>query len=577
MGDAEALGTYAAVVALGQAGLALSAHFRARVQAAAQAHDESDRVRRVLREWAPLLLLCAGAVVGAALLAQAIADVFFGPEYEGAATLIRFVAVSASAQLMLDVVHGLLTVLGLRRQMIFTASLGAVATIAMLALLVPALGPVGRPFSTAVAATVRRRGLICFRELRSKGQGGGQRIKVDVHHQIRWSRYKGRVFSALHRIADADADVDVRFLQIADTDSDRAGLGGVDLSYHRYPHELLFPGAYDTIPRTTLMWTLFDRVYRSDADVVAIAGYDRPEHWAMLAAAILSRKRRAVFCDSTLLDGARCTVKRLLKRWFFARCDAFLAYGSRSAALLRYHGARDDDVFEPCQAAALPDAYSVLDALEARTRGRDSAGPDLYVGRLASEKSLPTLLEAFASIVSTHPGSRLTVVGSGPERSALEASALGMGIGGAVRFTGALDGPDLAAEYSRASVLVLPSMSEPWGLVVNEALPLRLSGRRERPVRLRARARRHGETGYAFRGGDPADLAIKLAAILDDPRDVAEVADRRCQRRVAPFTPDQAAMRILEGCRHAVRARRRRPVEELCAVYEPPAPLAASE
>ena len=150
LGDPVALGTYAAVVAVGQAGLAVSAHFKARVQAVA--HAGSNARRLILAETAPLLGVCAAAIVGAALLAEPAAAVLFGPDFPGAADLLRVVAVSASAQLILDVVHGLLTVLGRRRELVVTASIGAITTVAMLALLVPPFGPVGAAFATAVAA-----------------------------------------------------------------------------------------------------------------------------------------------------------------------------------------------------------------------------------------------------------------------------------------------------------------------------------------------------------------------------------------------------------------------------------------
>ena len=151
LGDPVALGTYAAVVAVGQAGLALSAHFKSRVQAAA--HPGTDTRRRVAAECAPLLGLCATAIIGAVFLAEPVAAALFGPEFPGSADLLRVVAFSASAQLVLDVVHGLLMVLGLRRQLVLTASIGAVTTLALLAVLVPPFGPIGAALATAVAAS----------------------------------------------------------------------------------------------------------------------------------------------------------------------------------------------------------------------------------------------------------------------------------------------------------------------------------------------------------------------------------------------------------------------------------------
>src|SRR3546814_20666764 len=81
----------------------------------------------------------------------------------------------------------------------------------------------------------------------------------------------------------------------------------------------------------------------------------------------------------------------------------------------------------------------------------------LYVGRVSVEKNI----EAFLG--SSHPGSKI-VVGDGPAREWL------MRRYPEVRFPGALHGPALAAAYAGADVLVFPSMTDPYGLVMIAAL-----------------------------------------------------------------------------------------------------------
>lgn len=81
----------------------------------------------------------------------------------------------------------------------------------------------------------------------------------------------------------------------------------------------------------------------------------------------------------------------------------------------------------------------------------------LYVGRVAVEKNV----RAFLS--NEHPGTKI-VVGDGPARAALEAefpSAI---------FMGALFGADLAGAYAAADVMVFPSRTDTFGLVMIEAL-----------------------------------------------------------------------------------------------------------
>jgi glycosyltransferase involved in cell wall biosynthesis len=81
----------------------------------------------------------------------------------------------------------------------------------------------------------------------------------------------------------------------------------------------------------------------------------------------------------------------------------------------------------------------------------------LYVGRVAVEKNI----EAF--LAGTHPGSKV-VVGDGPAREALQRRYP------QAHFLGALKGNTLAAAYATADVLVFPSRTDTFGLVIIEAL-----------------------------------------------------------------------------------------------------------
>jgi glycosyltransferase involved in cell wall biosynthesis len=96
------------------------------------------------------------------------------------------------------------------------------------------------------------------------------------------------------------------------------------------------------------------------------------------------------------------------------------------------------------------------------------AGPDdvvvLCVGRLAPEKNLGTLLEAFDAMHLTHPGMRLVLVGDGPMRPALSARCPH------AVFAGQRSGADLAAHYASGDLLLFPSLTETFGNVTPEAL-----------------------------------------------------------------------------------------------------------
>ncbi|MGK6324531.1 glycosyltransferase family 4 protein [Sphingomonas sp. DT-51] len=148
-------------------------------------------------------------------------------------------------------------------------------------------------------------------------------------------------------------------------------------------------------------------------------------------------------------------------RWFHAPAAAVLASTATIERTLRAHGLtrvrrwgrgvgpafRPDGAVEPRMAAA----RAAVDA------GAGGAPVLLHVGRVAVEKNIESFLAADV------PGTKV-VVGDGPARAALERrfpDAL---------FLGALFGDDLAAAYRAADVLVFPSRTDTFGLVMIEAL-----------------------------------------------------------------------------------------------------------
>lgn len=84
----------------------------------------------------------------------------------------------------------------------------------------------------------------------------------------------------------------------------------------------------------------------------------------------------------------------------------------------------------------------------------------LYVGRLSEEKNLSFLVEIF-----NERQEKLIIVGDGPEAYNLKRKAKSN-----ISFLGYINNKDLKQIYKSADVFVLPSKSEPWGLVIEEAL-----------------------------------------------------------------------------------------------------------
>jgi len=374
-------------------------------------------------------------------------------------------------------------------------------------------------------------------------------MRVAIYHNILWSKYKGVVFSQVH-LDGAPRGITPSFIQIAETEEMRMSLGGVDMSYHQYPFRLLFRGAYGSAPLIRLIGALVRDLYKNPVDLVIMPGYHRAEYWAMLVVCILLRRKRAVFCDSTSVDRPKAAWRELAKRWFFAGCNGFFCYGIRSKEYLMSYGVSEAKIAYRCQAAALPRGYDVdkvVSHYQSNWRRPADEPRFLYVGRLSIEKGLDDLFAAFCILCKRFPAARLDLVGAGPLAEELQSRVTKLKMMPSISFLGSKSLDEIAALYQTCTALVLPSHSEPWGLVVNEALSYGC------PVVVSSACGcvpdlvREGVTGYAFEVGSVDDLVRAMDSVRDLSNDRQAVA-RQCLAIMSNYTPERAATQILDGC-----------------------------
>ncbi len=376
-------------------------------------------------------------------------------------------------------------------------------------------------------------------------------MRIAVFHNILWSKYKGGVFSELYKLEKAT--VQYSFFQIASSSGQRQGLASIDVSYHKYPYELFYDGSYDDVSKIRMSAYLFWRVLTCRAQLVIIPGYHAIEYWFMLLACILTGKKRAVFVDSTRLDNPKVGWKDSLKRLFFRFCNGFFCYGTRSSEYLCELGVPKQKIHIRCQAAALPHDYDVMRVMPARQKRAADKGAFtyLYVGRLSPEKGLDTLLQAFSALVAQDKNLRLIIVGSGPIQKELMKLSNELDLDNIVSFPGAAELAQLESYYLGADCMVLPSRSEPWGLVANEALsygcPIVVSDNCGCAPDLVV----EGMTGYTFKTNDVSSLAQAMLQIKHNfGRDSYYTA--ACLQQISKYSPDIAAQQIDTGCREII-------------------------
>jgi glycosyltransferase involved in cell wall biosynthesis len=213
-------------------------------------------------------------------------------------------------------------------------------------------------------------------------------------------------------------------------------------------------------------------------------------------------------------------ISRRPTRHIYRHADAVATYGPHVSAHVAHVRQDRDTIFEAPQ--AVDDAHfgaEVPAAAVAGARERAGAGDGplvLFVGRLEEEKGVPVLLEAWER-AELGPGARLALAGAGPLAGLIHGGAYpGAGV------LGRLDRDELPALYAAADALVLPSIrtetfTEPWGLVVNEAMNQSTPVIASDSVGAAAGGLVvHGRNGLVVPAGDAGELARALQRITGD-------------------------------------------------------------
>ncbi len=282
--------------------------------------------------------------------------------------------------------------------------------------------------------------------------------------------------------------------------------------------------------------------------VVVGVGYADPEINQATAWALHRRVPLVTCSDSTYDDEPRSWTKELFKRRIVGAFDAALVAGRRAHDYLEHLGLGGERRFQPWDVvdnAHFERGAELCRAGESASRERLKLPPRYFlcVARFVPKKNLQRLVEGYVRYARQAGDGAWSLVlsGSGPLEAELRASVAAAGLNRQVHFPGFLQYPDLPAYYGLAGAFVLPSESDQWGLVVNEAMAAGL------PVLVSSRCGcapdlvREGENGFTFDPEKSETLAERLTQVagLDQARHSA--MGQRSREIVAAFSPEAFA------------------------------------
>ncbi len=270
------------------------------------------------------------------------------------------------------------------------------------------------------------------------------------------------------------------------------------------------------------MWKL---IREGHFDAAIIPGYFYFTAWIAIAAAKWSGTPILFVTDSHSLRSWRTQspwklrFKKWLVRRIFSLASAILVSSSGGVEYLKSLGISSDHIF--LVPTAVDNDWWSEQAAKTDRKGTRAAWkiPDdgtvaLFCAKLQRWKGPMDLLEAFAR--ANIPNSYLVFAGDGPERSRLELRATELGLEDRVRFLGFVNQTQLPSTYCMADLFVLPSLFEPFGLVVNEAMLCGLPVAASDCVGAKYDLVRPDENGYIFPAGDVEALTAILRQALPD-------------------------------------------------------------
>jgi glycosyltransferase involved in cell wall biosynthesis len=183
----------------------------------------------------------------------------------------------------------------------------------------------------------------------------------------------------------------------------------------------------------------------------------------------------------------------------------------------------------------LPDEFDVRSG-----QGRRDVPCMVILGRLVPHKRVEIAIDTLASLMERFPALTLDVVGSGYWLDTLTERARRLGVAHAVRFRGFVTDAVKHRLLAEASVNLMPSLKEGWGLAVVEAAAHGTPSVAFRAAGGTAESVVHGETGLL--ADDPAQFTEHVALLLGDPHlrdDMGAAARTRARQFTWAATGEQ--------------------------------------
>ena len=378
-------------------------------------------------------------------------------------------------------------------------------------------------------------------------------MKMLIIHQFFWSHYKAKIYSELQKVVDKHGKDELLVLQTSINELTRAKLGPIDKSIHQYNYQILFDEYYENIPNSKRAQKMLFWVRKFKPDVVNISGYYEPAMNTVLLYCRLVGIKVIISIDSTEDDNPNIWWKEALKKFFVNQAQGFFCYGSKAAEYMYKLGIKPKQILLENNAVdnqKINEVYSEAFLNREVNKKKYNLRPYnfIYVGRLITLKNLDNLLLAFKNLNDTNWG--LIIVGDGNEEDKLKEYVKDNQLE-SVRFIEGQAWYNVPKFLALGDVFILPSYSEPWGLVVNEAMacgmPVIVSNKCGSAHDLV----KSDKNGYTFDPYDVEELTSTLEKFIINPEIIPPFGEAS-KSIIKKYSPEQVAQEMYDGFKKIV-------------------------
>lgn len=367
---------------------------------------------------------------------------------------------------------------------------------------------------------------------------GTQNIVI-LHNII--TPYKTLLFNELFKINN-----NIKVLYMAESESNRDW--NIKKDELNFPHEFISKGQLQNHNQYNIAIRTWKQLNLINPDILILGGYKYPAYLAAFFWAKQNSKKIILWSASNQVDHKRNFIKEKLKTILIKRCNAANVYGNRSRDYLVKLGLTKNVIFIMGNTTDNSFYYTNTNKFRAR---RDKLLKQygfpvhnfIYIGRLSKEKNIFRLLSSYERLTKKDKWG-LILIGDGPQKNEIQNYIKEHNLKNAF-LPGFQQKEDIPKFLAASDIFILPSISETWGLVVNEAMAAGLPVLISKKCGCYPDLVKEGINGFSFDPLDDNELFNLMNDIVHNKYNLSNMGKASLDI-IKDYSPKKAAKVVLD-------------------------------